>query len=194
MLHSIYSSQVISLNPCFNGRYSLSTNVAPSDAVIDCLNPCFNGRYSLSRTSPVCKERQGTVLILVLMEDTHWVLWRAKRLCLIVLILVLMEDTHWDASGFCNAWKLIRLNPCFNGRYSLSTQRIHTDWGRQSLNPCFNGRYSLRTSLSRICWWRPVLILVLMEDTHWVKKNSGRRSKKRLNPCFNGRYSLRINF
>ena len=137
---------------------------------------------------------QFQVLILVLMEDTHWVLWRAKRLCLIVLILVLMEDTHWDASGFCNAWKLIRLNPCFNGRYSLSTQRIHTDWGRQSLNPCFNGRYSLSADGNRIldAAGNPVvLILVLMEDTHWVQDycHVNRRGNS-LNPCFNGRYSL----
>ena len=59
----------MSLNPCFNGRYSLSTLIADS-ALQSCLNPCFNGRYSLSEKETGI----GTglkVLILVLMEDTH---------------------------------------------------------------------------------------------------------------------------
>jgi len=38
-----------SLNPCFNGRYSLSTEGDRSDADAIGLNPCFNGRYSLSQ-------------------------------------------------------------------------------------------------------------------------------------------------
>ena len=36
------------------------------------------------------------------------------------------------------------LNPCFNGRYSLSGVRFFGGVGGLfSLNPCFNGRYSL---------------------------------------------------
>ena len=38
-----------------------------------------------------------------------------------------------------------------------------------------------------------VLILVLMEDTHWVKQGLATVSSVCLNPCFNGRYSLRKN-
>ena len=34
------------------------------------LNPCFNGRYSLSMEE-LLEEPDKTVLILVLMEDTH---------------------------------------------------------------------------------------------------------------------------
>ena len=34
-----------------------------------------------------------------------------------VLILVLMEDTLRERKGKVNS-KIIRLNPCFNGRYS----------------------------------------------------------------------------
>ena len=37
------------------------------------------------------------------------------------------------------------LNPCFNGRYSLSMEKIILKRVGRSLNPCFNGRYSLST-------------------------------------------------
>ena len=88
----------------------------------------------------------GKVLILVLMEDTHWgedflAYLESKK----VLILVLMEDTHWVDEKTKNGVRLQGLNPCFNGRYSL--RRLQCGW-----------------------WILPhdVLILVLMEDTHWV--------------------------
>ena len=35
------------LNPCFNGRYSLSLRLTKNFSCALCLNPCFNGRYSL---------------------------------------------------------------------------------------------------------------------------------------------------
>ncbi|EGC19844.1 hypothetical protein HMPREF9141_1718 [Prevotella multiformis DSM 16608] len=38
------------LNPCFNGRYSLSKRLAGKYINCGCLNPCFNGRYSLSES------------------------------------------------------------------------------------------------------------------------------------------------
>ena len=78
------------------------------------------------------------------MEDTHWVhklkfiLWQVW-----VLILVLMEDTHW---------------------VSLSLDKPVRGYG---LNPCFNGRYSLSAFIIAIDIHIVVLILVLMEDTHW---------------------------
>ena len=54
------------------------------------------------------------------MEDTHWgeseqALGEVGR----VLILVLMEDTHWDKHLEKLADSMLGLNPCFNGRYSL---------------------------------------------------------------------------
>ena len=63
-------SQVkLCLNPCFNGRYSLSGTENQTQTTKVCLNPCFNGRYSLSIINEYNKVR-CTVLILVLMEDT----------------------------------------------------------------------------------------------------------------------------
>ena len=59
----------ICLNPCSNGRYSRSL-IYFHASTLSCLNPCSNGRYSRS----FCTLNQildiGTVLILVLMEDT----------------------------------------------------------------------------------------------------------------------------
>ena len=42
-------------------------------------------------------------------------------------------------------------------------------WNLNSLNPYYNGRYSWRSEFSTLCkaaW--PVLILIVMEDTHGV--------------------------
>ena len=125
------------------------------------------------------------------MEDTHWDAWTIIFLNLgFVLILVLMEDTHWVVNYYVNR-VAHGLNPCFNGRYSLRRRELifapstslnlvlmeDTHWGVLyrpkwrvccRLNPCFNGRYSLRGVL--VLWFSCfcfVLILVLMEDTHW---------------------------
>ena len=89
-----FENDIISLNPCFNGRYSQSCTLALSvsnqpDVLIlvlmedtlrvstglrclqasTCLNPCFNGRYS-QRINESSSLSQTEVLILVLMEDT----------------------------------------------------------------------------------------------------------------------------
>ena len=58
------------LNPCFNGRYSLSAKRILAKKLAKRLNPCFNVRYSLSYTK-FFKGDEQEVLILVLMEDTH---------------------------------------------------------------------------------------------------------------------------
>ena len=42
----------VSLNPCFNGRYSQSLHVISVGYSILCLNPCFNGRYSQRAIAP----------------------------------------------------------------------------------------------------------------------------------------------
>ena len=54
-----------------------------------------------------------------------------------------MEDTHWE------------------GYWQAQETRI------VCLNPCFNGRYSLRAIRGFVAQEDGVLILVLMEDTHW---------------------------
>ena len=58
-----------------------------------------------------------------------------------------MEDTHWEGIDYVKVVR-IRLNPCFNGRYSLRV---------------IAGVALLKAS--------HVLILVLMEDTHWVTQS-----------------------
>ena len=100
------------------------------------------------------------------MEDTHWGLANRSGISTPVLILVLMEDTHWVIFMMVNFCLIVGLNPCFNGRYSLSTM-----W-------------------NRLHWLCCVLILVLMEDTHWVGNSLNTIFYSGLNPCFNGRYSL----
>ena len=59
------------------------------------------------------------------------------------------------------------------------------------LNPCFNGRYSQRLYNQPKVAHDTVLILVLMEDTlrvkDWLAANP--TATNSLNPCFNGRYS-----
>ena len=39
----------LSLNPCFNGRYSQRLLIKTLELWNMCLNPCFNGRYSQSQ-------------------------------------------------------------------------------------------------------------------------------------------------
>ena len=59
------------------------------------------------------------VLILVLMEDTLREDMKAStKIAAIVLILVLMEDTLRVKVALL--WRILSLNPCFNGRYSQS--------------------------------------------------------------------------
>ena len=85
------------LNPCYNGSYSMRLWIMTNEVAALSLNPCFNGRYSL---------RVNAQFLLLQVTD--------------VLILVLMEDTHWGFSAVQRGCGWIRLNPCFNGRYSLS--------------------------------------------------------------------------
>ena len=68
----------------------------------DGLNPCCNGRYSLSwNPNEQFVQKQFPVLILVVMEDTHWDNTKILYSLLeeLVLILVVMEDTHWVVIG-----------------------------------------------------------------------------------------------
>ena len=138
------------------------------------------------------------VLILIVMEDTHWVMLflllcrrhlRLNPYCngryslstgllcvsirlLMVLILIVMEDTHWDVRNDSFWYDPYGLNPYCNGRYSLSWRNVQVF--RQvwcGLNPYCNGRYSL--SLQK----KYIIVKV---------------SYVGLNPYCNGRYSLRV--
>ena len=76
-----------------------------------------------------------------------------------------MEDTLrvMTARGRRNC---MRLNPCFNGRYSQRIRQVNRNTYVVCLNPCFNGRYSQRVYSNNITdSINNVLILVLMEDT-----------------------------
>ena len=59
----------------------------------------------------------------------------------------------------------IRLNPCFNGTYSMSISCLQDFAHADGLNPCFNGTYSMRSKAEAYDFVEYVLILVLMEHT-----------------------------
>ncbi len=158
------------------------------------------------------------VLILVVMEDA---LWQFSILPILVittrvLILVVMEDALWLVDIMIIDLIILRLNPCCNGRCSL-TIRSKCDalqWEAVLILVVMEDalwRYNQRVFLSE-CWvlilvvmedalWlcseemtplvRSVLILVVMEDALWP---SVRRPsiwwQGCLNPCCNGRCSL----
>ena len=152
------------------------------------------------------------------MEDCLWLISKFNiDGSVMVLILVLMEDGLWRAivapepiatTGlnpcFNGRWSLTlllksyrwrthRLNPCFNGRWSLTICKRSARRKRSnSLNPCFNGRWSLTYWNSKVsCSQWFVLILVLMEDGLWQYKYANIHYwGTSLNPCFNGRWSL----
>ena len=105
-----------------------------------------------------------------------------------------MEDTHGViANGGNQLDGFSGLNPYYNGRYSWRRPILRTlTCGTLSLNPYYNGRYSWRASWpttlvptnrlnpyynGRYSWrtgrepgngkvFCPVLILIIMEDTH----------------------------
>ena len=61
--------------------------------------------------------------------------------------------------------ELLRLNPCFSGRWSLTSLCKMIAHDGLSLNPCFNGRWSLTTPEDMVVAIATlVLILVLVED------------------------------
>ncbi len=162
-----------SLNPCCNGRCSLTVFPRPLRCYHWGLNPCCNGRCSLTRCSwfycifwyclnPCCNGRcsltgdvvnsipsTGMVLILVVMEDALWLICGGVwYLHVRVLILVVMEDALWLRISNLPNEDVLGLNPCCNGRCSLT--------GRNSGIPFRKRR---------------VLILVVMEDALWLVKS-----------------------
>ena len=159
---------IMSLNPCFSGRWSRSSITDAMASGISSLNPCFSGRWS--RSSP---------LNLTIME------------LYLVLILVLVEDGLGDDvinNGVATEWSL---NPCFSGRWSRRSTPLAPLWSHKvrvlilvlvedglgediellmngenvSLNPCFSGRWSRRMLVLVLSYLLArVLILVLVED------------------------------
>ena len=104
------------------------------------LNPCFNGRWS--RTSDkAALLNYFNVLILVLMEDGLGLSQACIFLTRLVLILVLMEDglgqcgnCHID--GDRGVLILVLMEDGLG-------QQLQDPYGRTGcLNPCFNGRWS----------------------------------------------------
>ena len=85
------------------------------------LNPCLNGRWSLTCNTARDYKMGAKVLILVLVEDGLWFfrlnVQSVDRLR--VLILVLVEDGLWCLCLSLLFTQLKRLNPCFSGRWSL---------------------------------------------------------------------------
>ena len=120
------NGNLISLNPCCNGRCSLRTQMVKFIPFLLSLNPCCNGRCSLRRVVEAFLQQSKAVLILVVMEDALWV-----------------EDWDWQNE------KRIRLNPCCNGRCSLSRRKKAQDEEGA------------------------VLILVVMEDALWGPTDFG---------------------
>ncbi len=185
-----------------------------------CLNPCCNGRCSLTLCPLWIRSRCTWVLILVVMEDALWLCpWRPLLPSPLVLILVVMEDALWlilKGMRFIERTVLILVvmeDALWQG---LIVSEPHS---LGSLNPCCNGRCSLTCeteSAKGIAWivlilvvmedalwqWNPyrnayphcVLILVVMEDALWQKYHKlNVEFDESLNPCCNGRCSLTVN-
>ena len=121
--------KLLGLNPCCNGIYSMSTAVCIEHYESTGLNPCCNGIYSMS-TGQKCLQANG---------------WT-------VLILVVMEYTQWVVAEYKQARVFKRLNPCCNGIYSMRLQTEIYPWKQRSLNPCCNGIYSMRGKTDTITW------------------------------------------
>ena len=86
---------IISLNPCFNGRYSQRRTLRFLRTLPQSLNPCFNGRYSQSIGRKLVKRVHNLSL----------------NPCFNGRYSQRQEDgTYKEGES--------SLNPCFNGRYS----------------------------------------------------------------------------
>ena len=61
---------LVSLNPCCNGRYYQRVSESKLIRSTSCLNPCCNGRYYQRVQKKQVSIKLKFVLILVVMEDT----------------------------------------------------------------------------------------------------------------------------
>ena len=140
--HFRSSRHRLRLNPCSNGIWSLTGDIADAYFAFACLNPCSNGIWSLTIVLGL-SVGQHMVLILVLMEYGLWHMYQDStnfRTSLnpcsngiwsltdesflhfatpSVLILVLMEYGLWHSVP-CDSEALYCLNPCSNGIWSLT--------------------------------------------------------------------------
>ena len=83
------------------------------------LNPCFNGRYSQSKKLLRLRIRMP-VLILVLMEDTLRVQLQVTSAKTQSLNPCFNGRYSQSSAVVIKQKKFASLNPCFNGRYSQS--------------------------------------------------------------------------
>ena len=108
------------------------------------LNPCCNGRNSLTGYKWIFECNYIDVLILVVMEET---LWPAISICTVQSIRSLNpccngRNSLTHPKCLCE-YGLGCLNPCCNGRNSLTTLTPIEGEIFVRLNPCCNGRNSL---------------------------------------------------
>ena len=115
------------------------------------LNPCFNGICSrrIFPRSPLAKD--GTVLILVLMEyalEVSMVRRPSKKKTCLNPCFNGICSRRSDNKTHPHGWVLC-LNPCFNGICSRSIQKNWSGKRHLCLNPCFNGICSRRATSIR---------------------------------------------
>ena len=98
-----------------------------------------------------------------------------------------MERLHWQGSHIQGRQGL---NPYYNGRYSWRVKNVAESAQAQGLNPYYNGRYSWSAQAQATApEVTPVLILIIMEDTHGGYRGTVFGTLCSLNPYYNGRYS-----
>ena len=123
-------TQVLGLNPCSNGIWSLTQSVrTPSGLVRQSLNPCSNGIWSLTSNGDV---KTASATGLNPCSNGIWSLTQRLmeqgRSSITVLILVLMEYGLWQITCFIKTKELICLNPCSNGIWSLTPDSLFTNY------------------------------------------------------------------
>ena len=158
------------LNPCCNGRWSLTAHRGMDSGCAGlCLNPCCNGRWSLTDASSV-QPKVYTVLILVVMEDGLWLEYIDGAFDMVEESLNPCCNGRWSLTvwtKFRSRLRNCRLNPCCNGRWSLTPEDYNLCSVIGCLNPCCNGRWSLTLIMQVAELLMRVLILVVMEDGLW---------------------------
>ncbi len=87
------------------------------------------------------------VLILVVMEDGLRLLRNVSGNVCPLLILVVMEDGLRPLGSYNKSIRFQALNPCCNGRWSLTPSMSASSRSGTRLNPCCNGRWSQTINL-----------------------------------------------
>ena len=144
--NKLYAHLAECLNPCSNGRWSMScTWQIACEHALRCLNPCSNGRWSMRASShTVPKFPQSLNPCSNGRWSMSWAHLRADDPPAYVLILVLMADGLWVSVLLQGGTYLASLNPCSNGRWSMRSTAMTRSLSRLlSLNPCSNGRWSM---------------------------------------------------